>query len=107
MKKLLGLMMIGVLVFTMVACSNADDLIGTWQFEDNDELVELGLDFTITFTEDTMEMMGVKVNYEVKDNEIVVQGETETVEFKVKGDKLTLIGPDGEEQVLIRVEEDE
>lgn len=106
MKKIFTSLLVFVLVLSLVACGGKNELIGTWKVEDNQELESMGLDLRITFTEDTMEMMGMSFDYEIKGKILVLNmnGQEEKIEFEVNGDELTLIA-DGERQVLIRVKE--
>ena len=58
MKKVLSLLLVLALTFTICACSNEDKLVGTWKCND--------ADITITFNED-----GTAIYNEEGDKEIV------------------------------------
>jgi uncharacterized lipoprotein YehR (DUF1307 family) len=106
MKRILSIVIIVVIILSLVGCGG-NDLLGTWKMDMSEETPDLGIDLTIAFTEDKMEIMGMEFEYEVKGDKILVdmfgEGEEE-MQFKVNGDKLTLT-TDGEEQILNRVKE--
>lgn len=80
MKKVLSLLLVMMLVFSLVACGD-DDLIGKWEDED-------GMQYE--FTKDQMKVAGMSVDYSVDGNKMTISfmGEEETGLFKVKGDEL-------------------
>jgi len=89
MKKVLGLMLIVAMVFSLVACGS-DELIGSWELKDGGETAFIS---RITFTEDNIEAFGIPMAYEVKGSKIIVEfmkdEETEWT-YEIKKDVLIL-----------------
>ncbi len=102
MKKVISLVLILVLVLSMVACGSKE-LVGKWEVADD---MGLGISMVLEFTEDQIDMFGMKVDYKVKGNTIIVEAEGEEgeMEYKIDGDTLTLT-VDGESMELKRVDE--
>lgn len=105
MKKIIVLLMLITLVISITACSSSG-LVGTWEVENSEELEALGLDLSITFTEDEMTMVGVTFPYTTDKDQLIINmmGQEDIIGFKVSGDELTLT-LDGQEQVFNRVVE--
>ena len=99
MKKVLYSLILLVGVFTLVGCGKSNKLVGTWEGKTND-----GMNTTFTFKKDGKvdysNEYGFNSNgtYTVKDSEVTIKLEswdqTKTYEFKVDGDKLSLIATD-------------
>ncbi|MEA1975483.1 MAG: hypothetical protein U9N10_08040 [Bacillota bacterium] len=115
MKRIISIVILIVMILSLVACGG-NDLIGKWEMvydkeEEGDfglTVDDLGIDLSITFTEDTMEMMGMSFDYKIKNGKIMVKlfgEEEEAMEFDIKGDKMILTSSDGEAQEFIRVKE--
>lgn len=102
MKKVLSLVLILVLVLSFVSCGK-NTLEGVWEAKDD---LELGLSITVEFTEDTMDMMGIVMDYTVKGDTLMLDfmGEEIEMEYDIDGDVLTLT-VEGEAQEFTRVEE--
>ncbi len=100
MKKLLSIIIVFVLMFSLTGCGS-NELIGTWKDD------TLGME--VTFTEDTVSMMGFSLEYKVSGNKITMSfmGEENVGYFKIVDDKLYMY-EEGEDYkdapALIRVE---
>jgi hypothetical protein len=95
------------LSFAMAGCGGGGDIVGTWTDGE-------GMDFE--FKSDGALIVGVmgqkfELSYEVKDSVISITDEGSTglgaflpdkIDYRVDGDELALISPDGQEQVLTR-----
>ena len=110
MKRIVSIVIVIVMVLSLVACGG-NDLVGKWQMVMSEEDMEagaaLGIELSITFTEDTMEMMGMTFDYKIKNGQIMVKlfgEEEEAMDFDIKGDKLILTA-DGEAQEFVRVKD--
>lgn len=105
MKKVYVLLVAIAMIFSLVACSG-NNLVGSWEVEGNEELIALGLDLTITFTEEEMAMLDVSFPYRVEKDQLIIDmmGQEEIMTFNVDGDILTL-SLDGEDQIFNRVKE--
>lgn len=102
MKRILSLVVLFALVLSLVACGG-DDLVGKWEVKDD---MGLGITMVLEFTKDQIDMFGMKVDYKVKGNTIIVEAEGEEgeMEYKIDGDTLTLT-VEGESMELTRVKE--
>jgi len=109
MKKAMSVALILLILISLVGCGGGNDLIGKWQIdlEEYDENNSLGIDLSITFTEEKWIMMGMEFDYEIKGDKIVVQlfgAEPEEINYKINGDKLKLF-IEGEETNFVRVKD--
>lgn len=97
MKKFFALLIVFLVTFSLVGCSDKNELIGTWQSSDYGPVI---------FTEDTFTIYNVTVNYELDGSTIILsdnEGETSRLEYKISGNTLTLDG-DGEVVDFERIE---
>ena len=119
MKKFKYLIIMVLAVTVFVSCSTDDDnvnaLVGTWEFTEIDEDLEINV--TATFNENLSgEIYAVVVfnggsetenssfTWSTDGNKLtmVIDGDTETSTYSISGDKLTITDDDGETTVLTR-----
>ncbi len=87
MKRIISVLIILMMVTVMVSCGD-DDLIGSWIVKDQASMASV----MVTFTDEKMDLFGMEVAYETKNNQIVIafMGQEQKIDYKVKGDVLTL-----------------
>ena len=95
-------LVVSILLLTVVACGGSDDVVGTWG----------GDGFTMEFKADgglVFSIMGqeIEATYTAKDGKLAISGAEDMgipaeIKYKVSGDTLTLISPEGEEETLRR-----
>lgn len=93
MKRVLSLVLIMVIVFTMVSCGKS--IVGVWEDEYGDQ---------VEFTKDEILVDGMTMEYEIDGDEIIMtfMGEEQRVNFKVDGDELRLYDDDIDESETLK-----
>lgn len=122
MKRFFAALLLAALMLTLTACGSK--LEGTWALDveamkkaygssDLISAADMGVDVIMEFTDDhkvtikmilfgeSEEMQGA---WKIKDDQLImtVDGDAQTLTWKVKGKKLTLTGEDGETMILKR-----
>jgi hypothetical protein len=94
----------GIIVFAvavglavgLVGCGKSDSLVGTWKGKEFN-----GDAFTMTFTKDTVSFYGETLFYKIKDNVLVIweddEEDSDSITYKINGDKLSLASPQDDE----------
>lgn len=98
LKRVLCLALVCLMLMTMLAgCKRK--LVGEWQVEEGNVTVTV-----LKLEKDgTGEFMGVDIEWKKKGKFLVIKanGEEEQLEYKIKGDTMTLANPDGGDELVL------